>query len=466
MLYVLKSVIYSYIIIESLKMEHFFKYFLVVISCLPLFSFAQNFQLKEGKSVQKIKFQLINNVVIIPIEVNGSELSFILDTGVTTPILFNLSGQDSIQINDVSEVKLKGLGAEKSIVALSSSGNTFKIKNIKNVKQKLFVVIDKDINFSTTFGIPVHGIIGYDLFRAFVIDINYAKQTIKFYDPKQYTSKISKRHQVLPLDIENKRGYVKGDVFFNDTIQVPVRLLVDTGSSDAIWLFEDREKGIDVPLLNYDDFLGKGLNGDVFGKRTKVNGFRLGTSELHGAKVAFPEMETFNSIRDLGDRNGSIGGEALRRFNIVFNYPEEEIILKQNAYFKKPFKYNMSGIDLIHTGIRYVADKISDGKGIVLNGKEGANSFGDVQLLFEDATRLSLVPEIVISAIRIGSPAHEAGLQKGDLLLSVNGKSVHSYKIQEVLGFLNEREGKKIKLVIERANRDMQLSFVLKKIFK
>ncbi|WP_233268295.1 PDZ domain-containing protein [Cellulophaga sp. L1A9] len=408
---------------------------------------------------------MINNVVIIPIEVNGSSLSFILDSGVSTPILFNLSGQDSIQINDVTEVEIKGLGAAQSILALSSKGNVFTIKNIKNAQQNLFVVLDKDINFSTTFGIPIHGIIGYDLFRDFVVDINYAKKIIKFYDPKQYPSKISKRHQVLPLDIKNKRGYLKCDVFFNDTIQAPVRLLVDTGSSDAIWLFEDREKGIDVPLLNYDDFLGKGLNGNIFGKRTKVDGFRLGTSELHGAKVAFPEMETFNSISNLGDRNGSIGGEVLKRFNIVFNYPKGEIILKENSYFKKPFKYNMSGIALIHAGMRYVADQITDGKGVVKSG-EKENSFGDVQILFEGTTRLSLVPEIIISAIRIGSPAHEAGLQEGDLLLSVNGKSVHRYKLQEVLEFLNEREGKKIKLVIERANRDMQLSFVLKKLFK
>ena len=79
---------------------------------------------------------------------------------------------------------------------------------------------------------------------------------------------------------------------------------------------------------------------------------------------------------------------------------------------------------------------------------------------------MSLVPEIVISVIRQGSPAHDAGLQKGDLLLSVNGKSVHRYKLQEVIEFLNEKEGKKIRLVIERSNREVQLSYVLKKIFK
>ena len=431
-----------------------------------MFSFSQRFELEQNKHVQKLKFQLINNVVVIPIEVNGSKLSFILDTGVSSPILFNLSGQDSVQINDVSEVEIRGLGKEKSITALSSKGNIFKINKIKNNKQDLFVVLDKDINFSTTFGIPVHGIIGYDLFRDFVVDINYSTKIIKFYDPKHYTPKISKRHQVLPLEIDKKRAYVTGNVFFNDSTQAPVRLLVDTGSSDAIWLFEDKEKGIEVPHHNYNDFLGKGLNGEIFGKRTKIDGFKLGRSELKDAKVAFPEMETFNSTNDLGDRNGSVGGEVLKRFNIVFNYPKQEIALVQNSNFKKPFKYNMCGIELIYAGMRFVANQITDQRGVVKKDEKDTSSFGDVQILFEGTTRLSLVPEIVISVIRQGSPAHDAGLQKGDLLLSVNGKSVHRYKLQEVIEFLNEKEGKKIRLVIERSNREVQLSYVLKKIFK
>lgn len=89
-------------------MRQFINHFLILVLILPFFCFSQKFQMEEGKRVQKMKFQLINNVIIIPVEVNGSSLSFILDSGVSTPILFNLTGQDSIQINDVTEVKLRG----------------------------------------------------------------------------------------------------------------------------------------------------------------------------------------------------------------------------------------------------------------------------------------------------------------------------------------------------------------------
>ena len=36
----------------------------------------------------RVQFQLINNLIVFPMEINGKQLSFILDTGVTKTILF------------------------------------------------------------------------------------------------------------------------------------------------------------------------------------------------------------------------------------------------------------------------------------------------------------------------------------------------------------------------------------------
>jgi hypothetical protein len=44
-----------------------------------------------------------------------------------------------------------------------------------------------------------------------------------------------------------------------------VKLLIDVGNSDAIWLFQDVSNKI-VPTNNFDDYLGKGFSGDVIGK--------------------------------------------------------------------------------------------------------------------------------------------------------------------------------------------------------
>jgi PDZ domain-containing protein/aspartyl protease len=442
-------------------LRRFHVLFVLMILCFPIFGIAQQYDLPTGQKHQKVKFQLINNLIIIPVEVNGSELSFVLDSGVNKPILFNITDQDSLQINNVSEITIRGLGEGEPIKALSSRGNAFKIKSIENQDQLLYVVLDKGLNFSPTLGIPIHGIIGYDLFRDFIVDINYGSKIIKFYDPEHYVYESKKKGETLPLSIVKRKAYVNAHVFMDNFDNVPVRLLVDTGSSDAIWLFENEDIGI--PDQSYDEFLGKGLSGNIFGKRTKVNSIKLGSFALRDAKAAFPDEKSFGAIKNLGNRNGSVGGEVLKRFNIVFDYTNQKITLRKNSNYKSPFHYNLSGITLQHDGVRYVSERIADGRGVV---KENQNSFGNVQILFEQKTRLSLVPEIVVSGIRAGSPAESAGIREGDVILAVNGKSIHKYKIQEIMHMLDEREGKRIRVLIERYNRDLLFSFVLENLFK
>ncbi len=422
---------------------------------------AQGFSLPEGQKSEKIKFQLINNLIVVPIEVNGTELSFLLDSGVSSPILFNISETDSVQINHVSEITIKGFGDNVPIKALVSEKNQFRLKNISNENQKLFVVMDKSINFSTSLGIPVHGIIGYDLFRDFVVDVNYIKKHIRFSNPDTYVYREKKNTEVLPLSIRAKKAYLNSELYLGEEDELSVRLLLDTGSSDALWLFES--DSINVPDKHYDDFLGKGLNGNIYGKRTKVNGLRIGRFLLNDAKAAFPDKNSFRELTNLVERNGSLGGSVLKRFHVVFDYRRNRIILRKNSNFDKPFKYNLSGLDLQHNGIRYIAESIADDRGVVYSDKA---EFGNVQLLFENQTRLSVAPEIIVSAIRAGSPAYEAGLKEGDVILAVNGKRIHRYKLQDILEMINEKEGKRIKLLIERYNSDLLFTFVLKNMLK
>ena len=432
--------------------------------CLESYVGAQDFQIPPDKNFEKINFELINNLMIVPVEVNGAKLSFILDSGVSSPILFNLSNKDSIQVNNVSKITLSGLGEGEPIEALKSKNNIFKLGKATNFNQSLYVILDKDLNFSTSLGVAIHGIIGYEVFKDFIVDVNYTKTYIKLYNKKDFNKDKLAKHQELPLTIYNKKAFIAGTILLEDNTDVPVKLLVDTGSSDALWLFHDPEKGVKLPNKNYDDYLGKGLNGAIFGKRTKLKGVKIGDFLLKDAKAAFPFRESFSAIKNLGDRNGSLGGEVLKRFNMVFDYGNERIYLKKNSNFKTPFQYNFAGIALQHNGLRYISERITNARGLVQ--QEDANTFGNVQLLFDNQTRLSLVPEIIVSGIRAGSPAEASGLKEGDVILAVNGKRVHEYKLQEILSMINHKKGRKVKLLIERYNKDLLFSFVVEDIFK
>ena len=410
----------------------------------------------------KIKFRLINNLIIIPVEVNGVELSFVLDTGVNKPILFNLDASDSLKINNVEEIFLKGLGEGNPIKAYKSRGNRFKIKqDIYNNNQMLYVILDENINFSQRLGFPVHGIIGYDLFKDFIVEINYARKRLWLYNPETYSYKSCRKCEVFPLDFALNKPYIDARVGLEDKDSIPVKLLIDSGSSDALWLFEDMKKDIMLPTEYFEDFLGRGLSGSIYGKRSRVAQLQIGSFILEGAKVAFPDSTSVKHIKSIKERNGSLGAEVLKRFNVLFDYGNRTITLKKNKNFRAPFKYNMSGIELQHNGIRFVKELESNIQGLV---KDDEDPNGGVKIVLDEHYKISLHPAFEIAEIREDSPAALAGLQQGDVIISINGKSAHRYSLQEVAEMLNEAEGKKIRLLVDRNSAMLTFFFMLRRV--
>jgi len=211
--------------------------FLVIGYALSVFS-QGNFELQNGKS-DKIHFKFVNNLIIIPVIVNGASLSFLLDTGVSRPIIFNFFNlKDKLSIHKTELIQIQGLGNEKPIEVLQSSNNTVIIGEAINLNQDLFAIVDSSINFAPSLGIPIHGIIGYDVFKDFIVEVNYSRKFIKLYNPKTYSSKLSKKWRVSSLKFYNKKPIIEANVTVNER-EVPVNLLIDTGGSDALWLFED-----------------------------------------------------------------------------------------------------------------------------------------------------------------------------------------------------------------------------------
>lgn len=424
------------------------------------FSFSQSgFHLLHTERT-KIKFQLIDNLIIFPVEINGVPLSFLLDSGVSKPILFNIiDSSDSLKLKNVESIYLRGLGDGGYIEALKSSKNLFRIGNAININQDVYVITDEAINFTSRMGVAVHGIIGYDVFKDFIVEINYSSKFIRLNNPETFKYRKCKKCKTLNLTLFNNKPFINAAVEVNGKT-IPVKLLMDSGGSDALWLFEDDSLGL-VPENDkyFIDFLGKGLSGSVHGKRSKLSTFSINDFHLKNVNVAYPDSAAVSFARKYKGRSGSMAGELLKRFNIIMDYENAKVTFKKNNHFNASFEYNKSGIVLEQDGVRVVKERDNNTQ-FKSNQSKGELS----KLTVIEAYKFVLKPAFRIVELRPDSPAERAGLKLRDIILSVNGKDVYNFKMQEVNEFFRAKDGKLIKLEIDRDGVIMSFHFKLESL--
>ena len=89
-----------------------------------------------------------------------------------------------------------------------------------------------------------------------------------------------------------------------------------------------------------------------------------------------------------------------------------------------------------------------------------------VSVRFDKEVVISLVPQIIVSDLREDSPAKNAGLEVGDVILAVNKKEAHKYKLQELTHMVDDLPGKKVSVLIERRGEKLLFNLRIKKLFK
>ena len=419
----------------------------------------ESFVFDRGIEKVKVPIVLINNLVFIPIKVNGVELNFLLDTGVEETILFSLEDNPSVNFYNSEKIKLKGLGSEEAIEGLKTTNNILELEGVKVNHQLIYVILDQSFNLSSQIGIPVNGIIGYNFFKDNLVRIDYSSKKVIVYKNNELNrAKIEKKFDKIPITIERSKPYLKGIVHI-DEFKTPVKLLIDTGNSDSVWLFQNLSEHIKVPSKNFDDFLGKGFSGDIEGKRAKISSFSFDKYDFKMPIVAFPDSSSIRNVRMVEDRVGSVGGEILKRFSVVFDYKNEQLYLKRNSHFSEPFTYNKSGVEVKHNGIHWVKETVKMETvpiaGSITFNSEGKNITNEFKYKFD------LKPIYEIANIRKKSSAEKSGLQVGDVIVKVNNSPVYRYSLQKLNDMFKAEEDKWIYLEIDRKGKILKFAFQL-----
>ncbi|GAB4334015.1 MAG: hypothetical protein OHK0038_10640 [Flammeovirgaceae bacterium] len=385
--------------------------------------FIKRFVLANPKKKKvEIPFEIAHNLIIIPVIINKSDtLRFVLDTGVAYTILTSLDMDDSLSISNSRKVTIYGLGEGESLEAIHSYSNTIEIPGIIGYQQDVLIPLKDVFHLSYSLGTKVNGLIGYDIFNDFVVEINYPKKLLTFHEPTSYKYKNNKKREIIPIEIEKRKPYLISTVENHQGEKVTVKLLMDSGASHALSLYKNTNSAITFPPTSIYSYLGTGLSGSIYGEIGRVPSFQLGKYELNAPVVHFPNDQSVKIAMDVSNRNGSLGADILRRFHIIIDYSRNQMQISPNEDFKEPFRFNLSGIEI----------------GSPVPG----------------------LPIYEITQIRENSPAQIAGLMKGDQIVSLNGVSVSQYTMNEIIALFQSKAGKTLRIGVMR-----NMDIVVKKV--
>lgn len=384
------------------------------------------FVLPEGMIKLRVPFELNNNLIVIKVLLNNAiPLKFILDTGVRTTVLTEKTFTDLLNLTYSRKITIPGVGGEKIVDAYVTNNVTLGINGMEGHGHALIVLEEDLLQLKNYLGTSVHGILGYELFSRFIVEINYSTKIVTFHDPSHYKKR--KRFVSYELPIIDTKPYLKVDFTLNDSIVHNGNFMIDTGASHSFLIDKYADSTYYIPQPSIYSHLGRGLGGELFGHISRINKVSLAPFSFEEVIATFPDTASYvtNVSKNYIHRDGTIGGGLLTRFVVVFDYINEKLYLKKGRSYKKPFEYNLSGLIIRAKGLR--------------------------------------LDEYEIVEVRDGCSAQLAGVMAGDEILIINGQYTKDIKLDEVLGLINLRANKAIRMVVMRNGVKTKLFFKLER---
>ncbi len=379
----------------------------------------------DGKKRIEIPFEQHNNLIVIPVTINRFlTLKFILDTGVETAILTEKLYADVLDINYMREITIAGPGIIDSVQAYVANQATFGLPGgIIGQNMNMLVLKEDYLQLSENIGDDVHGIIGYDIFSRFVVEINYDDNILTLHTPEKF--KKNKKEVAVPIYLYRSKPFIQATIKQKDQ-KANLDIMIDTGASHAALLDYQNVDGINIPEERIVTRLGRGIAGEIPGYVGRMDSVKIDCFGFDRMLVSAPFEGAYNKVIKRGARIGTFGGDLLTRFKVTFDYPNKQVYLRKGDEFKQKFEHDMSGMTVNAVGF----------------------NLDTIQVVLIDKN----------------SPAAQADIRRGDIIHSINGKSLKTHRLSDIYSLLRSRDGRKIKLKILRDGEKIKKKFFLRRI--
>ncbi len=391
----------------------------VFILSLPLWLntlYGQEEAITPSRFITKVPFrQLTGGVVLLPARFGSyaDTLNFILDTGSGGISLDSLTAVYFGLKPEPSQRTIRGIGGIRNVSFLNNQQLHFPNLTIDSLN---FHVNDYEM-LSAVYGEKIDGIIGYSFLSRYIIKLNFDSSYMEVWT--KGAMKYPRGGYLLKPLIATLPVH---PVRVKDANTVESRFLYDIGAGLCVMM--SREFIEDSAILDKKRKLyvkeAEGLGGKIDLHMTVVKEIKIGPYRFRKVPVyVFDDVYNITSYPYLG---GLIGNDLLRRFNSIINYEKKDIHLLPNKHYNEPFDYSYSGIELYF-----------------LDG------------------------EIIVGDVAEGSPAQDAGIQEGDVVVGIN--RVFNNNLQQMKAAL-QNKGDRVKIIIKRKDELLQYDFKVKSILR
>lgn len=359
-----------------------------------------DFVFAAGKTSVELPVEVVNGHLFVHVQINGKG-----------PLLMLL---DSASPNAVTPEAAKALGLEPETSLPAGASRRFadalgivRVARLEvagvTIDDEPFAVVPLADSVRRFDGVDgVAGLIGYELFKRFPILVDYQRARVVIFEPTAFGYRGDGVR--VPFQVRDHAPRVQGSV---DGIEGS--FAIDIGTRRALVLA--------APFVQKHGLAAKyGATQEVIagvdrsGYARALLG-RAGTLRL--GDVATYDPVTYLATVAEGpatdpDLAGNVGYAVLRRFNITFDYPHEQLYFEKNANYGEKDAHDRAGL-------------------WVERGEKGY---------------------VLVEVVPAG-PAATAGLKSGDTVVAVDGKPVASVSLAQFRLRLMAAPGTKVRLKLQ-----------------
>jgi Aspartyl protease/PDZ domain len=365
-----------------------------------------------GAASVTVPFRLLNNHIYLNAMVNGKgPYNYLVDTG----------GHCLISPQLVAELGLKIVGSN----AMSGAGTKTTAGGFTHVDEIALggVRMRNQLGFAAPIyapeveGIRVDGMVGFELFRRFAVQIDYGRHLMIITDPTRFNP--TDAGTPIPFVFYDHLPMVRGAL-----ADLPARFDIDTGSRSEVDITGPFVAAHDLRTRfskGVSAVTGWGMGGPSRSYVVRLPSLTLGGVQVSSVVAGLSE-DKGGSISD-PNFEGNIGGGLLKRFVVTFDYAHQMMYLRPIA----PPPGDAGRFDR---------------SGMWMNsGPDG----------------------YVVTDVAGNGPADEAGIQVGDIITRLDGVAARFDELSDARILLRARPaGTRIELEVKRGASSRKTTLTLK----